>query len=312
MTFLTRWLRFNLVGAMGMGLQLTLLALFTRISGGHYLYASAAAIEFTLLHNFFWHQRFTWRDRQEPGSVWPRLLRFHLSNGMVSLPGNLVLMRLLVHEAHLPLLVANSIAILGCSLVNFSLSHLWSFAEPGHPPSPRPVTLGLLLCLACRAASAQTTLRHSHDLGTDCAYENIFVGPAVSAGGLNTRPSFLGGVTIGQYFARTLGNGVTASPQFELGVIGPLPGGYPLDGFVGFDLMFANKLPHRGVYPSFTAGYTRLFVTGNALNFGMGVDFGKSEFERLMRIEIRDYFLFTGPQQHVIALRIGIGKLIAD
>ena len=42
--------------------------------------------------------------------------------------GNLVLMRILVHGARLPLLVANGIAILCCSVVNFCLGDSWAFA----------------------------------------------------------------------------------------------------------------------------------------------------------------------------------------
>jgi len=42
--------------------------------------------------------------------------------------GNLALMRLLVQEAHMPLLAANSIAILCCSIVNFCLGNEWVFA----------------------------------------------------------------------------------------------------------------------------------------------------------------------------------------
>jgi len=76
-------------------------------------------------------------------------------------------------------------------------------------------------------------------------------------------------------------------------------------------MMFANKVPNRSVYPFLTGGYTRMFATGNAVNFGPGVDFGKDD-EHLIRIELRDYYLFTGPQQHVLSLRIGFGKFIAD
>lgn len=134
---LARWWRFNLVGAMGYAVQLVTLTLFNRWSAGHYLLAAAAAIELTLLHNFTWHLHLTWRDRHEPSTLLTRLLRFHLSNGVVSLTGNLILMRLLVQAAHLPLLLANSIAILCCSLVNFILGDRWSFA--GSPAClPRP------------------------------------------------------------------------------------------------------------------------------------------------------------------------------
>ena len=123
-----RWGKFNLVGAMGMAVQLASLALFSRWAAGHYLYASAAALELTLLHNFVWHLHYTWRDRRDDSALFAQLIRFHLSNGLVSMLGNLALMRMLVDEARMPLLAANSIAILCCSVVNFCLGNNWVFA----------------------------------------------------------------------------------------------------------------------------------------------------------------------------------------
>jgi putative flippase GtrA len=123
-----RWWKFNLVGAMGMVVQLAALAVFDRCMAGHYLYASAAAIELTLLHNFAWHLHYTWRDRRDDLTPLAQCLRFHLSNGLVSMLGNLVLIRILVHDAHIPLLISNSIAILLCSILNFFLGNSWAFA----------------------------------------------------------------------------------------------------------------------------------------------------------------------------------------
>jgi len=131
MTTLILWGKFNLVGAMGMAVQLAALALFSRCMRGHYLYASAAAIELTLLHNFLWHIHYTWRDRGNSATRLRQLIRFHLSTGLISMLGNLVLMQLLVHNAHLPLLVSNAIAILCCSLANFCLGDTWAFAKDG-------------------------------------------------------------------------------------------------------------------------------------------------------------------------------------
>jgi putative flippase GtrA len=128
MNTLIRWGKFNVVGAMGMVVQLAALAIFNRLAPGHYLYASAAAIELTLLHNFVWHLHYTWRDRRDNSAVMAQLMRFHLSNGLVSMAGNLALMRVLVQEAHMPLLAANVVAILCCSIVNFLLGDRWSFA----------------------------------------------------------------------------------------------------------------------------------------------------------------------------------------
>lgn len=128
MNALIRWGKFNVVGAMGMVVQLTTLALLSRLAPGHYLYASAAAVEVALLHNFVWHLHFTWRDRRDDSALLSQLVRFHLSNGMVSMVGNLLLMRILVQEVGVPLLAANSLAIVCCSFVNFCLGDNWAFA----------------------------------------------------------------------------------------------------------------------------------------------------------------------------------------
>jgi putative flippase GtrA len=115
------------VGVAGAGLQLGLLAVFVRDVPGHYLGASFAAVEITLLHNFMWHSRYTWKDRRDNGTRLGQLVRFHLSNGAVSIVGNLVLMRLLVREAHLPVVGSNLVAIVCCSGLNFALATCWAF-----------------------------------------------------------------------------------------------------------------------------------------------------------------------------------------
>ncbi len=141
-----RWVRFNAVGVLGMGVQLGALAGFNRVLAGHYLVATCAALEVTLLHNFWWHQRFTWADRREVTPRWRALLRFHLSNGAVSLGGNLLLMRVLVGWRW-PLLVANLVAIACCSMANFALGTKWAFAAGGRKNStPNKPKEGQKLC----------------------------------------------------------------------------------------------------------------------------------------------------------------------
>ena len=130
---LIRWIKFNAVGAMGVGVQLGVLALLNRLAPGHYLVATAAAIEITLLHNFMWHLRYTWRDRRDDATRLQQLVRFHLSNGAVSMVGNLGLMRLLVHGMRVPVVAANGIAIVCCSAVNFWMGDRWAFARKGNP-----------------------------------------------------------------------------------------------------------------------------------------------------------------------------------
>ena len=134
MSLFKRAIKFNAVGAMGVLVQAALAAL----RGGlhlHYLVATALAVEIAVIHNFLWHERWTWRDRQGPG-VANRLLRFNLGNGAVSLTVNLGLMRLLVGQLHVQYLLANLLAITAGALGNFAISNWWSFATDkriGHP-----------------------------------------------------------------------------------------------------------------------------------------------------------------------------------
>jgi putative flippase GtrA len=100
----------------------------------HYLAATAIAVEAAVVHNFVWHEQFTWVDRTKSASGqphWrrslPRFLRFNLTTGAVSILGNLALMKVMVGHGHINYLLANAIAITLCSLANFLVSENWVF-----------------------------------------------------------------------------------------------------------------------------------------------------------------------------------------
>ncbi|HTM13247.1 MAG TPA: GtrA family protein [Bryobacteraceae bacterium] len=121
--------RFSLVGFMGALLQLTLVWLLTTCFG---LFSSAAtlvAVELTILHNFIWHERFTWGNRGPKSSrqLVLRLWRFHAGNGLISLAGNTVLMCCLVDRLKAPVMPAAIGAIVLCSLANFLIADRWVF-----------------------------------------------------------------------------------------------------------------------------------------------------------------------------------------
>jgi len=97
-----------------------LLALTSGLKMG-YLPATAIAVEIAILHNFFWHQRWTWANRIRScnSGFSHRFLGFHLANGALSIAGNIVLMRFFVEEFGMKYLVANALAIALCSVFNF-------------------------------------------------------------------------------------------------------------------------------------------------------------------------------------------------
>jgi len=137
----SRWLKFNAVGAMGIAVQFACFGLLFSLLRIDYMAATALAVEAAVLHNFVWHQRFTWKERAAggiggkaggeaggiPSETAMRLLRFHAGNGLVSILGNLALMRALVGGMHLNHYLATGISIATCSLLNFAVSEWFVF-----------------------------------------------------------------------------------------------------------------------------------------------------------------------------------------
>ncbi len=127
---LRRWLRFNLVGILGIGIQMISLFLLKTVTGLEYLPATILAVEAALIHNFIWHERWTWKRQLVSGfarTLAGRFMRFHLTSGLISVAGNLLLMRLFVGTLNIPYLLANLLAITGCSLFNFLAADLFVF-----------------------------------------------------------------------------------------------------------------------------------------------------------------------------------------
>lgn len=126
---LRHWIKFSAVGTIGIGIQLTLLAALRSGLEMNYLIATFLAVETTILHNFAWHERWTWREttRESPGLLFVRLLRFNFTTGAISLFGNLIFMWLLVSGAHVHYFIANLLSIGGCALANFAVSHWFVF-----------------------------------------------------------------------------------------------------------------------------------------------------------------------------------------
>ena len=106
---------------MGFAVQMITLFLLIHFVRLHYLPATALAVEAAILNNFFWHEKWTWVDRAVAGREgrFRRLVSFHLANGIISITGNVLMMRFLVGALDMHYVPATIIAITVCAVLNF-------------------------------------------------------------------------------------------------------------------------------------------------------------------------------------------------
>ena len=113
----SRAARFIWVGAGGFVVQVATLHALAA-AGLPYRLATALAVEAAVLHNFLWHERWTWTGMPAESRLM-RLIRFNGSTALVSIAGNVALMAFFVGRLHLPLMPANLLAVLTLSALNF-------------------------------------------------------------------------------------------------------------------------------------------------------------------------------------------------
>jgi len=85
----SRYAAFATVGAFGFVVQIGSLAVLMSVAHCGWLPATLISVELAVLHNFFWHERWTWSDQASafvtPLALLHRLVRFHVGNGLTSL-----------------------------------------------------------------------------------------------------------------------------------------------------------------------------------------------------------------------------------
>lgn len=134
---LRRWLAFSSVGVLGFVVQLVALLLLAGGLGIHYLVATALAVELAILHNFLWHQRWTWSDRGTMSArhLLGRLLTFNAGTALTSIGGNLMLMWLFVSLLGMHYALANVFSVAALGIINFLFCDRLVFARV---PAARP------------------------------------------------------------------------------------------------------------------------------------------------------------------------------
>ena len=129
-----RFAAFALVGLSGFLVQMTTLEVLLHASGAGPIAATAIAVELAVIHNFAWHERWTWRDRRRSGvaAMVTRLLQFHAANGVLSLVVSVACVALLTRAVGWPPLASNVVAVALTGLLNFVALDRWIFAA-GRP-----------------------------------------------------------------------------------------------------------------------------------------------------------------------------------
>lgn len=164
--------------------------------------------------------------------------------------------------------------------------------QPPQAPTPYP---------------ASTTGYHTDASDSYISRAGVFCGGGASTSTAATTP------TLG------CGAGITLLPLpvfFEVGVMGPQANRSYLSGYISLDGSIPLAVSTTKYLPMAIVGYSRLFETGHALDYGLALAlprFGKHKYESdSLRIELRDYWTFASPTQHNIMLRIGWMGLETD
>jgi hypothetical protein len=108
------------------------------------------------------------------------------------------------------------------------------------------------------------------------------------------------------------GAGLTLVPLpifLEVGVMGPQGNRSHLYGYMSIDGSIPLACPTNIYLPLAIVGYTRLFETGHALDYGVALAlprfYKQRDDSKSLRVELKDYCTFANPTQRNIMLRVG-------
>lgn len=141
----------------------------------------------------------------------------------------------------------------------------------------------------------------------------LFAGPGIVAADGSSRGEIQAGASFDEAPPNAWGGF-----SFEGGYLGPWSRPHTGSAFLSVDYMaawhfgqngsgqMANGTPYwtdRGwkILPFASAGYSRLFGSGNAVNFGGGIDYRLSQTYAI-RAEVRDYYSVSIPTQKNVAM----------
>ena len=122
-----RLIKFGIVGASGVVVNMAALYLLTDFGKIPYFVASIIAIELSIISNFTINFLWTWSDRSGDGTVWAKLVRYHIGAGATAFLGNYLILILLTEIFGMHYLISNLIGIGVGTFSNYIINDLWTF-----------------------------------------------------------------------------------------------------------------------------------------------------------------------------------------
>jgi dolichol-phosphate mannosyltransferase len=122
-----RLIKFGIVGASGVLVNVGTLFLLTEFGGIPYFLASLIAIELSIISNFTINLLWTWRDRSEEGTLWKMVVRYHVGAGATAVLGNYVILIALTELFGMHYMISNLIGIAVGTFSNYLINDLWTF-----------------------------------------------------------------------------------------------------------------------------------------------------------------------------------------
>lgn len=150
-----RPLAFLAVASGGFLLQTVAVTVLTQVSNVSPEVATAIAVEIAVLHNFYWHERWTWGDRAARQSRLRRFGAYQLAAGSTSLAGNLLVVAAAVRLFSIDVTSANVIAVVAMSIANYTIADRWIF--------PRTAVAAVVALAALPSSAAAQPTRDTVD-----------------------------------------------------------------------------------------------------------------------------------------------------
>jgi hypothetical protein len=159
--------------------------------------------------------------------------------------------------------------------VVFSLPAM-ACAQTQAPPEANPASK------SAGIGAYEWTYRAGLTCGAGASESSASAKPTVQCGGLFTIWPFL---------------------DLEAGVMGPQANRSSVSGYLSTDLVFPLGRSIKHGLPLVVGGYTRMFETGNALDYGLALS-RAIDSTHSIQFEVRDYWANANPNQHNIVFRV--------